>query len=139
VIGDDIFPDPSRTAQEIGEEMVQRFPDLYGVMQPIGDVYGLTHKCAVSPWIGRRFIETAYGGEGPYWPGYYHYFADHELQLAAESLGAFHQREDLVQYHDHWQRKEGVRRPVYLQRAKREHRKDQRLCKERKQEGFPGL
>lgn len=140
VVGDDVYPDLRRTAQEIGEEFQQRFPDLFGVMQPIGDQYGLTHKCAVSPWIGRPFIERVYGGQGPYWPGYFHYYSDHELQLVAEKLGVFQQREDLTQFHDHWQRKEGrPRRPQYLQRAKRLHRKDQALWVQRSKAGYPGL
>lgn len=139
VIGDDMFPDPSRTAQEVGQDFLARFPDLYGLMQPIGDVYGLTHKCAVSPWIGRKFIERTYGGEGPYWPEYYHYFNDHELQLVAEKLGVFQQREDLNQYHDHWQRKANPRRPKYLREARRCHHNDHLLWKQRARAGYPGL
>ena len=138
VVGDDLYPDPNTTAQQVGEEMLSRFPDLYGVVQPTGDRYGLPDICCISPWIGQTFIERAYRGRGPYWEGYYHYFADHELQLAAEKLGVFQQRPDLVQYHDHWQRK-GEFRPKYLRQAKREHRKDKLLCEQRKREGFPGL
>jgi len=139
IVGDDIFPDPDRTAQEIGQEFLERFPDLFGVMQPIGDVYGWTHRCCVSPWVGRKFIEDTYNGEGPYWPEYFHYFNDYELQLVAEKLGAFQQREDIVQFHDHWERKEGAHRPEYLRKAKRNHPKDKRLWKIRSQQGYPGL
>jgi hypothetical protein len=137
VVGDDIYPDPNKTAQEIGEDFIKRFPDLNGVMQPIGDKYGWTHKCAVSPWIGRKFIETSYNGKGPYWEEYYHYFSDQELQEYASNLGAFEQREALTQYHDHWQRKENAKRPSYLMEAKRQWDKDQRLFKQRLIKGFP--
>lgn len=137
VVGDDLFPDPSRTAEEIGQEMILRFPDLFGVMQPTGDQYGWTHKCAVSPWIGRGFIERAYGGIGPYWPGYFHYFSDQELQEYAVSIQAFQQRPDLTQFHDHWQRKKGTFRPKYLRRARRLWEQDRNLFNERKRRLWP--
>ena len=137
VAGDDLYPDENQTAQEIGEAFRGVFPDLMGVMQPTGDQYGCYDKCAVSPWIGRKFINAAYGGIGPYWPGYFHYFCDEELQEYAIKLGCFQQRSDILQYHDHWQRKEGVTRPKHLFRAKREWRKDKRTFENRKQKGFP--
>lgn len=137
VVGDDVFPDPHRNAQEIGEEFQERFPDLFGVMQPTGDKYGCWDRCAVSPWIGRKFINEAYGGIGPYWPGYYHYFSDEELQAYAEQLGVFQQREDLCQYHDHWQREKGVKRPKHLRKAKLQWSQDRWTFKIRKAKGFP--
>jgi len=138
VVGDDIYPDPSWTAQGVGQEMLQRFPGLEGVMQPIGDEYGWTHKCAGSPWIGRGFIEKAYGGvAGPFWPGYFHYFCDQELQEYATSLGVFQQRPDLTQFHDHWQRKKDGKRPKYLRKAKQHWAKDRALFNARKREKWP--
>ena len=137
LIGDDILPHPGRTAQEIGEEFKERFPDLFGVMQPTGDDYGSIKICAISPWIGRGFIEKAYGGQGPYWGEYKHYYSDHELQVVATLLGAFQQRPDLIQYHDHWQRR-NERRPKHLRKAKRGYVKDKQLFRRRKGENFPG-
>lgn len=137
VVGDDVFPDPIKDAREIGDEFLERFPDLFGVMQPTGDKYAWTHKCAVSPWIGRGFIERAYDGKGPFWEGYYHYFSDQELQEYATEQGAFQQREDITQFHDHWQRKDGVRRPSYLMEAKRRWRGDKQIFEARKAKGFP--
>ena len=139
VVGDDILPDPDRTASELGEDFLERFPDLFGVMQPIGDEFAYTHKCAVSPWIGRKFIEVAYGGQGPYWTGYFHYYADYELQLVAEKLGVFQQRKDVIQYHDHWQRQDQPKRPAHLRKAKQLHRVDKALWEKRSKEGYPGL
>ena len=137
VVGDDVYPDPNRTAEEIGVEFLKRFPDTYGVMQPIGDKFAWTHKCAVSPWIGRTFIERAYQGRGPFWEGYYHYFSDQELQEYATSLGIFQQREDLTQFHDHWQRKENPQRPPHLMEAKKKWRKDRHTFQIRKGKGWP--
>lgn len=139
VAGDDMLPDPKKGAQEIGEDFHQRFPDLFGVMQPTGDRYGCIDKCAVSPWIGRVFIEKAYGGKGPYWEGYFHYFADEELQAMATQLGAFYQRPDISQYHDHWQRREGIKRPSYLVEALHKHATDGKLFRSRRVAKFPTL
>ena len=135
--GDDLYPDPYHTAEEIGEQFLKRFPDTFGVMQPIGDKFGWTHKCAVSPWIGRKFIEEAYDGNGPYRIEYFHYFSDQELQEYAIKMNAFEQREDLIQYHDHWQRKENPKRPEYLMKAGELHPRDKKIFEERKKKGFP--
>jgi len=137
VVGDDVYPDPHATAQEIGEWFEEKFPDGNGVMQPTGDVFGWTHKCAVSPWIGRTFIQKAYTNRGPYWEGYFHYFSDQELQEYATEMGVFVQREDLTQFHDHWQRKENPKRPEHLMEAGTKHSVDKLLFDKRKKEGWP--
>ena len=137
IVGDDVYPDEHHTAQEIGEQFRERFPDLMGVMQPTGDHYACDYRCCVSPWVGRKFINEAYGGHGPYWMGYYHYFSDEELQLYATQLGCFQQREDLTQFHDHWQRQEQPKRPRHLRRAKMQHAKDKDIFRKRKAAGFP--
>jgi hypothetical protein len=137
VVGDDLYPIPHSTAQQIRREFLERFPDSFGVMQPTGDKFGTIDRCAVSPWIGRAFIERSYDGKGPYWMGYYHYFCDEELQAYASSLGAFQQRPDLSQYHDHWQRGEQPKRPKHLRRAKSQWAKDRSLFKERQRKGWP--
>jgi len=138
VVGDDVYPDPHVGAQEIGCQFVEQFPDLFGVMQPTGDKFASIHLCAVSPWIGRGFIQKAYEGKGPYWGGYWHYFSDQELQEKAVQLGVFQQREDLTQYHDHWQRKAVPQRPRHLLKAKRLWAQDKALFDQRQKEGFPG-
>jgi len=137
VVGDDVYPDRGKTAGEIGQEFVDSFPDLYGVMQPIGDKFGSYKICVQSPWIGRKFIETVYNGKGPYWEGYYHYYSDHELQVIAQQMGIFQQRSDLTQYHDHWQRHPGEKRPKYLLEAERRWAADRALFADRKSRGFP--
>jgi len=137
VVGDDIRPDENHTAQEIRDLFLARFPDTFGVMQPSGDVFGLSDKCAVSPWIGRLFIQHAYAGQGPFHEGYFHYWSDHELQVVAEKLGCFKQRPDLTQFHDHWQRRK-ERRPQHLHKARDNHEKDKRLFHARQAQGFPG-
>lgn len=138
VVGDDIYPDKQKTAEELGQEFLQRFPDLFGVMQPTGDDYAAIKECCVSPWIGRRFIEECYENNGPYWEEYFHYWCDRELQEIAMLFEAFQQRSDVSQYHDHWQRREGVKRPPYLMEALHKHTKDSRLFRERQSKKFPG-
>jgi len=137
IVGTDIDPDTSRTAQELGGRFLERFPDLCGVIQPTGDEYGEVQSCAVSPWIGRGFIEKAYGGRGPYWPGYFHYFCDRELQAKAQAMGAFEQWPQVIQYHRHWQREAQPRRPRHLRTAKRLHSRDRAIFESRQAEGFP--
>jgi 2-polyprenyl-3-methyl-5-hydroxy-6-metoxy-1,4-benzoquinol methylase len=139
VVGDDVLPDPDFSAQVLGHAFLEAFPDSFGVMQPTGDRYGCWDIAAVSPWIGRRFIEEAYGGGGPFWPGYYHYWSDCELQTAATRLNVFIQHPEINQYHDHWERKKGQKRPVYLEEAKAQHDKDKALYHRRARADFPGL
>jgi len=136
VVGDDVLPDPRRKAPEIRKLFLDSFPDTFGVIQPSGDVYGLSDICAVSPWIGRKFIEESYGGRGPYHEGYFHYFSDHELQVVAEMMKVFKQWPDVVQFHDHWQRRK-ERRPAHLLPAKSLHGTDAKLFDSRKLKGFP--
>jgi len=137
VVGDDVWPDPDKSAQIIAAEFFEQFPWFTGVMQPTGDKFGGTQICAVSPWIGREFINKAYGGKGPYWEGYYHYYSDHELQVIATELSVFQQRSDLTQYHDHWQRHKGEKRPRYLFEAENRWESDKVLFFDRKGRGFP--
>ena len=82
-------------------------------MQPTGDRWGERNgiatidRIAGSPWMGREFCRRMYHGSGPMYNGYYHNFADEELQCVAEQLGVFWQRRDLTQEHRHWARPRG--------------------------------
>ncbi len=100
-IGDDMDPDP-RPAQDIGAEYLARFPDGFGVMQPTGDPLDGTDRICGSPWLGRGWVEEAYGGAGPLWSGYKQFYGDEELLNVATKLGVLWQRKDLTQYHHHW-------------------------------------
>ncbi len=124
--GDDVDPDPTKTAYQIAHECTRYFLDLhekhcagctidanlvatFGVMQPTGDRWGdrqgaYIDRVAGSPWIGREFARRTYQGNGPYWPEYTHMGVDEELQAVATKLGVFWQRPDLTHYHDHWGR-----------------------------------
>lgn len=137
VIGDDIHPNPYARGPELARRFLARFPDTMGVVQPVGDQYGSIMKCAVSPWIGRKFIEKVYHGQGPYYTGYYHYFSDQELQGVAQLLGCFYQDPDIKQYHDHWQRKNMIR-PEYLMIAKSRWEQDRSTYQNRKVQNYPG-
>jgi len=139
VVGDDVFPSKEHTAHELLARFLDEFPDTFGVVQPTGDGFASENICAVSPWIGRTFIEEAYGGQGPFHEGYYHYYSDHELQKVAEGLGCFSQWDDVTQFHDHWQRQDKPKRPKHLKAAERSWSKDMKLFKNREARGFPGM
>ena len=103
--GDDMDPDPVRSAQQIAEEYLGRFPRLDGILQPVGDDMPGTRRICGSPWVGRVWLDFANNGAGPLFPGYFHFFGDEELFDVASAAGVLWQREDLRQRHDHWTRR----------------------------------
>ncbi len=143
IAGDDLHPDPALMAQEIGDVFKARFPDFFGVMQPMGDQYGALHprnpqKAAVSPWIGRTFITRMYSGQGPYFTGYKHLWADTELWEVADRMRVMYANPDVTQYHAHYTRGHEDNLPVEKRRkieAANSH--DCNLFNERKAQGFP--
>lgn len=136
--GDDMLPDPKHTAQEIADQFRDRFPDLFGVMQPQGDAFEDTTQFCGSPWLGRKWIETMYGGAGPMFPGYRHYFADDELYWVSTCLDVLWVRPDLTQYHDHFRRKNEEKPAYWVQNVERNDRADTQLFIARSSLGFPG-
>lgn len=108
VVGDDMDPDPTRKAEAIGVEYATRFPDGFGVMNPVGDHLDGTDRVCGCPWLGRGWVERAYRGRGSYWPGYGHFFGDTELQIIAQRHGVLWQRDDVAQFHHHWSRGEPI-------------------------------
>lgn len=102
--GDDMDPHEGMSAEEIAAQYREHFPDLCGVMQPIGDrdrVPGTSHLCG-SPWLGKGWVERAYRGSGPTWIEYGHFFGDEELKAVARKLHRHWPREDLRHRHHHW-------------------------------------
>lgn len=164
--GDDYLPDRRYTAQQIAEDCYKHFlresdkalkasgqpyriadymalSGSFGVMQPTGDRYGAGTKAdietaAASPWIGREWILRSYGGSGPLWDWYYHYFADTELQHVAQHQGVFWQRPDLTQEHKHWTREAVQVMPSHLAEPTRRFVDDRILFEARQAKGFPG-
>lgn len=136
--GDDITPDFKRPAEAIGREFFERFPDGFGIMQPLGDDMPRSETICPSPWVGRGWIERAYGGRGPVWPEYIGFFGDQELKEVAEKLGVLWQRRDLIQYHDHWSRPGGPAKTEYQKRNDAYWAADEKLFYSRRAEGFPG-
>jgi len=136
--GDDMLPDPNHTAQELAEQFFDRFPDGFGVMQPHGDEYmEAKHYCG-SPWLGRRFFETMYGGTGPMFPLYRHNWGDVELYWVARCLGALWERPDLSHFHAHFTRA-GEKPPEWWTANVTAHdRHDVMLFLARKATRFPG-
>lgn len=110
--GDDMLPDPHRTAQQLADDYFERFPDGFGVMQPAGDTFMWAQNYCGSPWFGRKFFETMYEGRGPMWGGYAHNWADNELFWVARCLGKLWMRDDAHQYHAHFTR-EGETQPAW--------------------------
>ncbi len=139
LIGDDMRPEPRRTAQEIATEYLQRWPDGNGVMQPTGDKQGeringkwASQRICGSPWVGRKWVATAYDGHGPVNGAYGAFYADEELQIIAEARGLLWQREDLAQDHLHWSFQR-LPRQEYHERNDRNHwAKDKALFESRK-------
>ena len=142
--GDDMDPDPTWRAKDLAGQFLEHFPDTLGVMQPTGDdwmpdrsgVPAAARICG-SPWLGRRFCQSAYGGRGPLWGEYHHFFYDEELKVVTESAGVLWQRSDLSQRHDHWTRRR-VPRPEYLQHAQSHWSEDKALFERRRAAGWPG-
>lgn len=135
--GDDMLPDPNHTAQELAAQFLERFPDTFGVMQPHGDEYLASRRYCGSPFLGRAWIDTMYGGTGPMFAGYHHNWADNELYWVAKGLGALWDRPDLSHYHDHFTR-EGQQAPAYWSGVKMKDLDDCLLYYARAQTGFAG-
>jgi len=123
--GDDTYPDPNKTGDEIAGQLIAHFfihhfdigatfpidpcMGTFGVMQPTGDPWAdnlgrIIERIAGSPWLGRTWCERANAGKGPLWPEFRHMFVDEHLMQFAQSLGVFLQRPDLTHYHAHAQR-----------------------------------
>lgn len=131
--GDDTFPDPNKTGDEIAAELSQDFAikamlqglssdeefakgcptrekvSTFGVCQPTGDRWAdnlgvIIERIAGSPWLGREWCRRANAGKGPLWPEFAHMFVDEHCMQYAQSLGVFLQRPDLTHHHAHAQR-----------------------------------
>ncbi|MGP1347812.1 MAG: hypothetical protein ACTS3F_14240 [Phycisphaerales bacterium] len=136
--GDDMLPDPTMDAEAIARQFLERFPDTFGVMQPTGDGFMNASEYCGSPWMGRGWLDHAYGGAGPMHDGYRHNWADHELHWVARGLGALWQRPDLSQHHAHFSR-HGERPPAYWSRQVAAHDEaDVKRFIARRWLGFPG-
>lgn len=136
--GDDMLPDPSVSAEKLAEQFLKRFPDSFGVMQPTGDGFlGARHFCG-SPWLGRAWCDSMYGGNGPMPSGYRHNWADNELYWVAKCLGALWERPDLSQHHEHFTRT-GQEKPAYwTSNVETRDRDDVQLFIARSWQKFPG-
>ena len=135
--GDDMLPVMEHSAQELAEQFFKRFPDGFGVMQPHGDDWGMVNHYCGSPWLGRGWIDRAYGGRGPMNPDYHHNWADCELFWVAKCMGVLWSRPEITQRHEHFLRSGGAK-PDYWRSVERNGASDLLRLLERKQEYFPG-
>lgn len=142
VAGDDMHP-PHLEADQIADECTAHFGGTFGVMQCTGDRRGFDHsgraaaeRICGSPFLGRDFCRRWNGGIGPFWPDYFHYYADEELHDVSMAAGILWQRQDLTIRHDHpiWT---GKPNPDYMQKALKGWRNDEEIFKERKAFFFP--
>jgi hypothetical protein len=151
--GDGILPPQGYPAWAIGGMFAQKFPNGFGVMQPVGakwaandsprqynfhDLPDSTQRCE-SPWIGGPFIRQAYGGQGPYGPGYRQYWGDAELCEVARRWGVLWRNEDLAQRWDHWSRAGGPEGTAHQKDSYvRNYENDCAHFRSRRYRGFPG-
>jgi hypothetical protein len=140
--GDDMDPDPRKTAREIADEYFARFRLGEGVMQPCGDPQGdlidgqrNAGRICGSPWIGPKWIELSYG-YGAVCEDYYAFYADEELKILSEKMGLLWLRQDLMQYHRHWSWGH-LPKQDYHERNQLQWNADQRMFLHRKGLGFP--
>lgn len=143
LIGDDMDPDPTKNAQEIANEFFDKFPDGFGVMQPCGDLQGkdstgtpAAARICGSPWVGRSWVQFAYGGSGPVSALYDAFYADEELKHYAEKMGRLWMRPDLSQFHRHWSWGHLPKRS-YHERNQTKWLNDKALFERRQKAGFP--
>lgn len=134
---DDMLPDQKRTAEEIAMQFFKRFPSGMGIMQPIGDDLDGTDRICGSPWIGRRFCEEYYFGQGPYYP-YMQFYGDEELFEVARRDGLLYQDRDVCQRHEHWTRSGAASKTAYQVSNQQFWNTDKRIFEARKAANFPG-
>jgi hypothetical protein len=141
--GDDMLP-PDPSPDQIARECTEHFHGTFGVMQATGDPFGVDEsgRCAAericgSPFLGREFCARWNGDIGPFWPEFWHYFADEALhdELLMHSL--LWQRKDLTIFHDHPSRT-GLPTPHYMEKTQAGWAKDEAIFRARKAAGFPG-
>src|SRR5262249_55012245 len=116
---------------------LDRFPDTFGVMQPHGDEFLAARRYCGSPFIGRAWFETMYGGQGGMYAGYHHNYADNELFWVARGLGALWERPDLSHFHDHFTR-DGRPQPADWSSVRKKDLHDCLLYYARVHGNFPG-
>ncbi len=136
--GDDMLPDPHHSAEEIGKQFMERFPDTFGVMQPHGDDFEDTTQFCGSPWLGRQWFSKMYGGQGGMCPAYRHLFADDELFWVAGCWNALWTRKDLVQRHEHFHRTNEAKPDYWEKNVQSNEASDTKLFVARSTLGFPG-
>lgn len=139
--GDDMRPDPKRTAQEVAERYFSRFPSGEGVLQPTGDDWTdsmgrIAERICGSPIFGRVWAQQAYNGAGPLCPEYHNFYADEELLSVTSRAGLLWQDRELSHYHDHWSRR-GDSRTATEFHTQNWWEEDKATFERRRAAGFP--
>lgn len=135
--GDDVFPDPSKRAEEIADEFAAYFNGTLGVMQPVKDQPNGHGGRAWSPWLGREWCERAFEGRGATEPAFWHYFGDAYLYDVTHLLGRLWARNDVKHRHLNWKELR-VARPAHLAKSKDMWQADHDLYHQLRAAGYPG-
>lgn len=137
--GDDMFPDPHKTAEEIADECTAHFGGTFGIMQPTGDGWSHPERICGSPFMGREWCCRMYGGRGPFFEGYPHMWGDEEMHDIALARGVLWNRPDLAHFHRHFQRvPTAAEKPAWMQRNDACYAQYEPLFRQRKAAGYPG-
>lgn len=156
---DNIYPDPQAKAVVVGAAFATKFPNGFGVLQPIRDAYSVsrrgdsardympgrsmhatpptTERCE-SPVLGRAWILDMYQGKGPYSEKYRQYFGDVELHDVAQKMGVLWKNPQILHRRDHWARPGGGdMQPHQRANFDRWYEKDYAMYRARRHREFP--
>lgn len=141
-IGDDMLPDPTRTADDIQVMYFKRFPNGEGVLQATGDEQGEkingewnSQRICGSPTFGRGWYETGYKEIGGFCSQYRSFYGDEDLLNVAKKRGVLWQEPSIKIDHVHWAFGRAVKQ-TYHDAAQKNWEADQKVFFERKAAGF---
>ncbi|TVQ31336.1 MAG: hypothetical protein EA376_09500 [Phycisphaeraceae bacterium] len=129
-----LTPDPDLEAARLATEMLDRFPDGFGVMLPGGaDGAGVVRGV----WLGRGWIDRMYAGAGGLFDGHHGVAAEQEAVALATEMGVLWRREDVKQVRHPELGAGEVMAPVCAE-TEELHALDAPLHEARRAAGYPG-
>ena len=141
-IGDDMLPDPIRTAEDIAQMYLKRFPKGEGILQAVGDAQGEkiggewnSQRICGSPTFGRNWFSEGYPYEGGFCSQYRSFYGDEDLQNVAKKKGLLWQELTLKIDHLHWAFGRSHKQP-YHDKAQKNWDEDAKTFQHRKAADF---
>ena len=126
--GDYVLPDPNIKADDIALKFGEKL--IHSVGQPFHE----RREPCWSPWVGRAFWASTYGGNGPFHFEYFQYAAGRELEAVAKKIGNYWET-DVIHQHQ----RECPAKDYYREHNLKEYReKDLALFRFREENGFEG-